>query len=69
MTTALSPLGSKLADLIDGGAVTPHSGNGMEFPTARRVLPVYNSNHTSTDIKKYLVEVDDAKLAQRTRGN
>ena len=45
----LSPLGRQLQKLIDSGTVVPSPmPPNNTFPSARIVVPVYNSNGTST---------------------
>lgn len=65
--TNLSPLGRQLQKLMDSGAVTPSPMPfDSTFPTARVVVPVYNSNGTSTVQSQGLTGVLNAELARRT---
>jgi len=62
-----SPLGRQLQNLIDSGMVTPSAlPLDTSFPTARVVVPVYNSNGTSNVQAQGLTGVPHAQLAQRS---
>lgn len=62
-----SPLGRRLQTLIDSGMVTPSPlPLDSSFPTARVVVPVYNSNGTSNVHPHGVTGVPNAKLAQRS---
>lgn len=65
--TELSPLGRKLETLMQSGTVTLSPlPLDTSFPTARVVVPVYNSNGTST-VQAHLTGASNAKLAPRSR--
>ena len=63
----LSPLGRQLQTLIDSGAVVPSPMPfDSDFPTARIVVPIYNSNGTSTVKAESLTGEANAKLEPRS---
>jgi len=63
----LSPLGRQLQNLIDSGAVVPSPVPcDNQFPTARIVVPVYNSSGTSTVKAESLTGGSNAKLEPRS---
>jgi hypothetical protein len=68
MQDQLSPLGEILARLIRQGVVVPAPIPAQNaFPTARVVVPVYDSNGTSAPLPgTNQAQNNDAQLARRT---
>jgi hypothetical protein len=63
----LSPLGLKLQTLVDTGVVAPSPEPlNSPFPTARIVVPVYNSTGTLNVETQCLTGVPNAQLEQRS---
>lgn len=67
MQDQLSPLARALAELIAQGVISPGNGNLQNaFPTARVVVPVYDSNGTTYLPPDTKAPNHNAQLARRS---
>ena len=66
--TQASPLAKKLQELIDAGLVVPAPIPApIDFPSARIVVPVYDSNGTGHPLQMGLGGDADGRLARYPR--